>query len=293
MPQWTDQLPRPKLSYGDGHPSEGIHGPEAHALAYDIPARWPLFILEAGYAVWTRNDYWRRVGSERLAVEVVTAGDMRLQQNGRDYVVGPGQAMILQRNATHVYATGPGGFARKRFVTLTGPGVGMVMGLTGLDRLDVVSLPDPGPLVAAMRDAHRLLKAKPGGYEKRVSALAYAVLNELVAASSARRSDLVRKAVDHMHRNPHVALTNADLAQIAGVTPGYLVRRFQAEVGQTPLKYHLSLKLVLAQRLLQTTSGAVKEIAARTGFEDPLYFSRVFSRAVGTSPRRFRTGRPA
>jgi len=260
-------------------------------MAYGIPARWPLFILEAGYAAWTRGDFWRRVASQRLAVEVVTAGDMRLQQDSRDYLVGPGQAMVLRRKSTHAYATGPAGFARNRFVTLTGPAADMVMGLAGLDRVDVVALPDPAAMVGAMRDAHRLLKAKPDGWEKRISALAYAIVSELIAASSARLSDLVQDTLNHLQRSPHVATTNTALARAAAVTPGYLVRRFRAEVGQTPLKYHLSLKLVLAQRLLQTTTATVKEIAARTGFEDPLYFSRVFRKAVGVSPRGFRTGR--
>jgi AraC-like DNA-binding protein len=288
MKHWTDQLPRPKLSYNDGRPSEGTHGPEAHALAYDTPGRWPIYIQEAGYAVWTAGDFWRRIRSERLAVEIVTAGEMYLQQDGRDYLVGPGQAMILRRRSSHVYATGPGGSAHKRFVTLVGPALEAMLSASGLDRLDVVELGDGAGVARAMRDAYRLLDGKPAGYEKRISALAYAIVNELIASSSTRRSELVQKAIDFMQRNPHLAASNGQLARVAGVTPGYLSRRFYAEMGQTPLKYHLSLKLALAQRLLQTTTATVKEIAARTGFDDPLYFSRVFSRAMGVSPRKFR-----
>jgi AraC-like DNA-binding protein len=196
--------------------------------------------------------------------------------------------MILRRRSSHVYATGPGGSAHKRFVTLVGPALEAMLSASGLDRLDVVELGDGAGVARAMRDAYRLLDGKPAGYEKRISALAYAIVNELIASSSTRRSELVQKAIDFMQRNPHLAASNGQLARVAGVTPGYLSRRFYAEMGQTPLKYHLSLKLALAQRLLQTTTATVKEIAARTGFDDPLYFSRVFSRAMGVSPRKFR-----
>jgi hypothetical protein len=218
MKHWTDQLPRPKLSYNDGRPSEGTHGPEAHALAYDTPGRWPIYIQEAGYAVWTAGDFWRRIRSERLAVEIVTAGEMYLQQDGRDYLVGPGQAMILRRRSSHVYATGPGGSAHKRFVTLVGPALEAMLSASGLDRLDVVELGDGAGVARAMRDAYRLLDGKPAGYEKRISALAYAIVNELIASSSTRRSELVQKAIDFMQRNPHLAASNGQLARVAGVT---------------------------------------------------------------------------
>jgi transcriptional regulator GlxA family with amidase domain len=43
-----------------------------------------------------------------------------------------------------------------------------------------------------------------------------------------------------------------------------------------------------AQVLLETTDGTVAEIAAIVGYEDPLYFSRVFRKARGLSPMKYR-----
>ena len=48
------------------------------------------------------------------------------------------------------------------------------------------------------------------------------------------------------------------------------------------------MKIQAACRLLDSTDESVKVIAARLGFSDPLYFSRVFRRTQGLSPSAYR-----
>jgi AraC family transcriptional regulator of arabinose operon len=40
--------------------------------------------------------------------------------------------------------------------------------------------------------------------------------------------------------------------------------------------------------LLDSTEHSVKAIAAQLGYDDPLYFSRLFSKTIGLSPRAYR-----
>lgn len=59
-------------------------------------------------------------------------------------------------------------------------------------------------------------------------------------------------------------------------------------MGFTPMQYILSIRISSAQSLLETTEYNIAEIAAIVGYDDPLYFSRLFKKQIGVSPSEFR-----
>ena len=64
--------------------------------------------------------------------------------------------------------------------------------------------------------------------------------------------------------------------------------RFRDVFGAAPQSYVEGCRIEMAQRLLLTTEKSVKEIAYACGFKDPLYFSKRFARAAGSSPSEWR-----
>ena len=75
------------------------------------------------------------------------------------------------------------------------------------------------------------------------------------------------------------------LAKKMGVGYRHFRRLFQEATGVAPHQYLLNLRLNHAKRLLGT--WPVSEVARRVGFNDPLYFSRIFKKKVGVSPKRW------
>lgn len=70
----------------------------------------------------------------------------------------------------------------------------------------------------------------------------------------------------------------------------YLRKVFKKELGMSPLEYMTSLRMKNAERLLSTVwnSGhAISEIAHMCGYENALYFSRVFRKYFGCSPTKY------
>ncbi len=65
-------------------------------------------------------------------------------------------------------------------------------------------------------------------------------------------------------------------------------RKFKLYTGMTPLQYLLDIRLSNAKNLLENTTYSIGEIAALVGYDNALYFSRLFHKHVGISPREYR-----
>lgn len=80
----------------------------------------------------------------------------------------------------------------------------------------------------------------------------------------------------------------ADYARALAISPTHLTRLTRAATGQ-PASALIEERLVReARRNLVYTNLSVSRIAYSLGFDDPAYFTRVFTRATGLSPRAFR-----
>ncbi len=69
------------------------------------------------------------------------------------------------------------------------------------------------------------------------------------------------------------------------------VHLFREVMNEPPHHYIQNAKLAAARRLLRESDLHVREIANALGYDDPLYFSRLFQRAVGVSPREYRSAK--
>ncbi len=76
----------------------------------------------------------------------------------------------------------------------------------------------------------------------------------------------------------------AALYREAGVSPNYLRLHFHAAMTCSPGEYLQRLRLRQARYLLRETGLPQKQIAAQVGYEDPLYFSRIYRRFWGKAP---------
>lgn len=107
-------------------------------------------------------------------------------------------------------------------------------------------------------------------------------------SAQAPRDALVKKAVLKMQQNIGVPLTVADIAAMVGVGRRSLERRFHADVGLTPARVYLDLRIERALLKLRTTSEPIADIALETGFCDASHLSRVLRNERGLKPGAYR-----
>ena len=107
------------------------------------------------------------------------------------------------------------------------------------------------------------------------------------AINQASRQRLER-ALGHLERHLAEHLVPADLARAAGLSPSHFTRLFRLWTGLPPGEYLLRRRVEQACKLLGDSTLSIKEVAARSGFDDPYYFSKVFRRIDGLTPTLFR-----
>lgn len=96
---------------------------------------------------------------------------------------------------------------------------------------------------------------------------------------------VIESALGYLGKNWSQEIDFEVLATKLGTSYRHFRRLFQEATGLAPKQYLLNLRLNHAKRLLGTLPIAV--VAARVGFDDPFYFSRLFKKKVGVAPTRW------
>lgn len=82
--------------------------------------------------------------------------------------------------------------------------------------------------------------------------------------------------------------TIADIARACGISRSHFIEAFSETLGDTPHRWLMSQRVEQARNLLRGSDLSLAEIAAGCGFSDQSHFSRVFTRAEGVTPGRWR-----
>ncbi len=101
-------------------------------------------------------------------------------------------------------------------------------------------------------------------------------------------SERTRRGVQFIWQHYGSGFSREEIASHLGVTPGYLTHLFRQELGITPWEYLTHVRIERAKELLAGGVLSITEVAGQVGYGDPAYFSRVFLKETGHSPRKFR-----
>ena len=101
-------------------------------------------------------------------------------------------------------------------------------------------------------------------------------------------SSTVQRAVLYIDANLSESLTLHTLAEKLSVSAGYLSTLFKRETGHTLTDYVNHRRIDYARHLLTTTRLQIQTIAQHCGIVDVQYFSKIFKRITGKTPKAYR-----
>jgi AraC-like DNA-binding protein len=103
------------------------------------------------------------------------------------------------------------------------------------------------------------------------------------------KADLVSRVEEYLSKNfTDASLCLAGIASEMGYSEKYISHLFKIEMGVGINEYLRKLRINHALFLLDHGVDSVKNVALLSGFTDPLYFSAVFKRETGRSPKEYK-----
>ena len=98
----------------------------------------------------------------------------------------------------------------------------------------------------------------------------------------------IEQSIRYFNENYFKNININEYAKSLHISPCWFNRRFKQITKKTPLQYILSVRLSNAKMLLETKGYNVTETAYAVGFNNALYFSRLFTKSFGLSPTEYR-----
>ncbi len=110
----------------------------------------------------------------------------------------------------------------------------------------------------------------------------------LLTERKEKRSDkFVHMAKRYIHEHYTEKMTLSDIADHLKISPGYLSTSFSNYMNRTVSDYIAEVKIEHAKELIDSGEYLIYEIANQLGFENAYYFSKVFKKVTGMSPKNY------
>lgn len=95
-------------------------------------------------------------------------------------------------------------------------------------------------------------------------------------------------AMHYFRKNYNTEISIEEYSESRGLSNCWFIQCFKEITGSSPLQYILKLRISNAQSLLENTYYTITEIANMVGYTNSLYFSRLFHKYIGMSPKEYR-----
>ncbi len=156
---------------------------------------------------------------------------------------------------------------------------------------------DPGAdakdISAQMCSQYDILTAsgRRDAFEKlAIELIAKAIATRREQSPGIRQSYVVHRAEEYVRENfrdPNISLIS--VAKHVGLSPAHFSAVFSQALGKPLIAYLTERRIERAKELLMTTPMRLSAIAMDIGYNDPNYFSHVFRKSVGVTPKEYRT----
>lgn len=254
----------------------------------DIPS---LSIVNAGYLP-SRTLYRRQAKFAYWAIVYIAGGSGSLQVNGGDVQrVTEGSLFFFYPGATFDFGPDPGGTWDEYYFTIEG---------TRIEEWLSSWLREPGKVRQAgvselyLHRMERIFQLMDSGAAvdlDRAALLLESTLFEWVQAAKTRqtaRAGVAEKLLDELAQSVYSRFDAAQWCDRYHISMSTLRRLVRKASGYPLHEYVHRLKIAEAKNRLLNTDDTVKEIADKLGYADVFYFSRLFKKYAGISPREYR-----
>ena len=261
----------------------------------------PLVVGSCGtYRLKTRPKlptYWQK-GRRDYQILYVANGKTHFWFDGREEIVSTGHMVLYKPEEIQKYVYYLEDNPEVFWIHFTGRDVKNILAYHGISLDEHVFycgvLPD---YKALFRKIIQELQLCRYGYEDYIASLFNDILllvnrqQHEQKKTTGNVQEQIERAAAYFNENYNTKISIDDYAESLHISTNWFIHNFKQYAGMSPAQYILSLRMVNAQSLLERTTYNIKEISEIVGYENPLYFSRVFKKEIGKSPAQYRKER--
>lgn len=261
----------------------------------------PLVVGSCGtYRLKTRPKlptYWQK-GRRDYQILYVANGKTHFWFDGREEIVSTGHMVLYKPEEIQKYVYYLEDNPEVFWIHFTGSDVKNILAYHGISLDEHVFycgvLPD---YKALFRKIIQELQLCRYGYEDYIVSLFKDILllvdrqQHEQKKTTGNVQEQIERAAAYFNENYNTKISIDDYAESLHISTNGFIHNFKQYAGMSPAQYILSLRMVNAQSLLERTTYNIKEISEIVGYENPLYFSRVFKKEIGKSPAQYRKER--
>lgn len=253
------------------------------------------FVIEMSGKSWCDGSYLiNRKNAKIWVVEYVLSGSGTVRDPGepeREYYPQADDVYLLEKGKDHYYFSDAEEPWEKIFVNFSGTvvdGLADAYGLTGQ-----ILYPGMTGLKSEFLRIYEMMRDEELADQyvlEQVEMIIHKIFRTLGHQKKDGRqvSGEMQKVRRYLDEHVRQLVSIQELSELIYRSPDYVIKHFKQEVGMTPYQYLLKKKMTVAARLLRDTVLPVKEVAEHLGYEDAHYFSGLFKKEKGVSPRQFR-----
>ena len=258
----------------------------------------PLVVGSCGtYRLKTRPKlptYWQK-GRRDYQILYVANGKTHFWFDGKEEIVSAGHMVLYKPEEIQKYVYYLEDNPEVFWIHFTGSDVKNILAYHGISLDEHVFycgvLPD---YKALFRKIIQELQLCHYGYEDYIASLFNDILllvdrqQHEQKKATGNVQEQIERAAAYFNENYNTKISIDDYAESLHISTNWFIHNFKQYAGMSPAQYILSLRMVNAQSLLERTTYNIKEISEIVGYENPLYFSRVFKKEIGKSPAQYR-----
>lgn len=258
----------------------------------------PLVVGSCGtYRLYTRPKLptYRPRGRIDFQILYVAAGKAHFFFDGRDTVVTAGHMVLYQPKEVQRYVYYGIDQTEVFWVHFTGNNVKNILKSFGIPLTGHIFYTGKSPAYQKLfQEMIRELQLCRPHYEELLSMLLlqlFILINRQLVSGpklAGYVQNEMEAAIRHFSDNYNSEIIIDDYAASMHRSTVWFIRSFKQYTGVTPMQYIISLRISNAQRLLGTSDYNVTEIASIVGYDNPLYFSRLFKKQTGMAPSEYR-----
>ena len=259
----------------------------------------PLIVTSCGtYHLYTRPKLptWRPRGRLDYQLLYIAAGKAHFHFDGKEQIVTAGHMVLYRPKEPQKYEYYGEDQTEVYWVHFTGGNVKNILrsyGLTDDKRVFYCgSGLDYQNLFRTMINELQMCKENYEEVLETYLRLIFIMLKRYFANATKSDNARVVEEIDKatMYFNEHYSedISIDEYAQNNHVSVSWFIRNFKQCTGSTPMQYILSKRIYNAEILLHDSTYNVTEIAEIVGYDNPLYFSRIFKKVKGISPSEYR-----